>query len=103
MIHVLANITAKPGKRSEILEAFHANIPAVLAEQGCIEYQPVIDAGNGGDIQTSLGADTFIVIEKWATMDDLSAHAKSAHMAAYAAKVKDLISDRKIHILTNTQ
>lgn len=103
MIHVLATITAKPGKRSEILDAFHENIPAVLAEKGCIEYQPVIDADNAGDIQTTLGSDSFTVIEKWATMDDLGAHAKSAHMAAYAAKVKDLISDRKIHILANTQ
>lgn len=103
MIHVLATITAKPGKRAEILEAFHANIPAVLAEQGCIEYQPVIDASDAGEMQTELGADTFIVIEKWATMDDLGAHAKSAHMAAYAAQVKTLISDRKIHIMANTQ
>ena len=103
MIHVLATITAKPGKRSEILEAFHANIPAVLAEKGCIEYQPVIDADNAGDAQTALGADTFVVIEKWATMEDLGAHGKSAHMAAYAAKVKDLISDRKIGILAPTQ
>ena len=44
MIHVLAFITAKPGLRGKILEAFHANIPAVLAEAGCIEYGPAIDA-----------------------------------------------------------
>ena len=36
MIHVLAMITAKPGKRDAILEAFRANMPAVHAEKGCI-------------------------------------------------------------------
>ena len=32
MIHVLAIITAKPGMRDTILEAFRANMPAVLVE-----------------------------------------------------------------------
>ena len=34
MIHVIALITAKPGKREEILRHFRANVPAVRAEQG---------------------------------------------------------------------
>ena len=37
MIHVIAIITAKPGQRDTILEAARANIPAVLAEDGCME------------------------------------------------------------------
>lgn len=103
MIHVIAIITALPGKRSEILEAFHANIPAVLAEKGCIEYRPVIDVEDAGKIQSKLGADTFTVIEKWETMEDLGAHAQSAHMAAYGKQVADRISDRKIHVFEDTQ
>ena len=43
MIHVLAIITAKPGMREAILKAFRANMPAVHAEQGCIEYGPAIE------------------------------------------------------------
>ena len=35
MIHVVAVITAKPGKREEVLAAFRANVPAVRAEKGC--------------------------------------------------------------------
>ena len=50
-------------------------------------------------MQTKFGADTFVVVEKWASMQALGAHAKSAHMAAYAAKVKDMLEDRTIHIL----
>src|SRR5215472_9540762 len=46
MIHVLAIITAKPGMRDAILKEFRANMPAVHAENGCIEYGPAIDAGH---------------------------------------------------------
>ena len=101
MIHVVAVIKAKPGQRDAILSAFKDNVPAVHAEQGCIEYRPVIDAENAGPIQTEIGTDSFMVIEKWETMDDLVAHAKSAHMAAYAATVKAMIADRSVHVLND--
>jgi len=98
MIHVVAIITAKPGKREAILDVFRANMPAVHAEQGCIEYQPVIDA-SGFSFQTEIGPDSFMVIEKWSGPETLKAHAAAPHMAAYAAKVKDLIADRRVHVL----
>ncbi|MDQ0471946.1 putative quinol monooxygenase [Labrys wisconsinensis] len=100
MIHVIATITAKPGHRDAVLAHFRANMPAVRAEKGCIEYTPVVDVANGGSSQTALGPDTFMVIEKWQTIDDLAAHAASSHMAAYAAKVKDLLAARTIRVLT---
>jgi quinol monooxygenase YgiN len=99
MIHVLAIITAKPGQRDAVLEQFRANVPAVLAEEGCIEYGPVVDAEPKASIQTSLGPDSFAVIEKWATPAALMAHAASPHMAAYGARVKDLLASRVIHVL----
>jgi quinol monooxygenase YgiN len=99
MIHVLAMITTKPGMRDKVLEAFRANMPAVHAEKGCIEYGPAIDVPDFGKIQTALGADTFVVIEKWATADDLKAHGAAPHMVAYATKVKDMIASRVIHVL----
>ncbi len=100
MIHVVAIITAKPGNRDAILEAFRANVPAVHAEAGCIEYGPAVDADGAGGIQTKFGADTFLVIEKWESLDHLKAHAASPHMAAYGAKTKDLIASRVIHVLS---
>ena len=101
MIHVIATITAKPGQREAVLAHFWANMPTVRAEKGCIEYTPVVDAPNGGSSQTPIGADTFMVIEKWETIDDLAAHATSSHMAAYAAKVKDLLAGRTIRVLAD--
>lgn len=99
MIHVVAVVTAKPGMRAAILAAFHANIPAVRAEQGCIEYGPVTDAEGIGSLQTKLGPDTFMVLEKWDSADALKAHAASPHMAAYGAKTRDMIASRVIHVL----
>ena len=100
MIHVIAIITAKPGMRAQILEAFHANMPAVHAEPGCIEYGPATDADDIGPFQTKFGPDAFVVIEKWDTPDALKAHAASPHMAAYGAKTRDLIASRVIHVLS---
>ena len=100
MIHVIAVITAKPGKRDAILEAFRANVPNVRAEQGCIEYGAAIDADPALPVQTKYGPETFLVIEKWESMDALKAHAAAPHMAAYAAKTRDHIASRVIHILT---
>jgi quinol monooxygenase YgiN len=100
MIHVIAIITAKPGQRDTILEAFRANMPAVHAEAGCIEYGPAVDAEGAGGIQTAFGHDTFVVIEKWESMEHLKAHGASPHMAAYGAKTRPMIEKRVIHVLS---
>ena len=100
MIHVIAVITAKPGQRQAVVEAIRANVPAVRAEQGCIEYGAAVDVENGPKFQTPFGSDCVLVIEKWESMDALKAHGVSPHMQAYAARTKDLIESRVIHILT---
>jgi quinol monooxygenase YgiN len=101
MIHVLAYITAKPGQRAALLKEFRALVPLVHAEKGCIEYGPVVDAEMGG-IQTRVGDDGYVVVEKWESLEALKAHIAAPHMAAYGAKVKDLIAGRVIHVLTPT-
>jgi quinol monooxygenase YgiN len=98
MIHVIAILTAKPGKRDEVLAAFRANMPAVHAEEGCIEYGPAVDAEGGRGAK--YGPDTLVIIEKWASLDALAAHAASPHMAAYAAKTRDLLANREVHVLS---
>ena len=100
MIHVIAVLTAKPGLRDAVLKEFRANVPNVRAEAGCLEYGAAVDAENALPFQTRWGPDTFLVIEKWDSMDALKAHAAAPHMAAYGAKVKDLLARRVIHILS---
>ena len=93
-VHVVAVITTKPGQRDAVLSLFNANVPAVLAEDGCIAYEATIDTPDAGPMQASFGPDTFVVIEKWASLD------ASDHMKAYANSTKDMLVDRKIHILS---
>jgi quinol monooxygenase YgiN len=100
MIHVLAHITTKPGLREAVLEIFRATVPAVHAEDGCIAYGPTTDTPGIGPFQTKLGDDSFMVIEQWASPEALKAHAAAPHMAAYGAKVKDMLVSRVIHVLS---
>ena len=100
MIHVLAYITVKPGMRDAFLKEFRANVPNVLAEKGCIEYGPATDTPDIGKFQTPFGPDTFVVIEKWESLDALKAHAAAPHMAAYAGKTREMIASRTIHVLS---
>jgi quinol monooxygenase YgiN len=77
-VHVIAIITTKPGQRDAVLAMFNANVPAVLAEDGCITYEATTDSENVGPMQTEFGPDTFVVIEKWASLAALGTHAVSA-------------------------
>jgi quinol monooxygenase YgiN len=97
MIHVIAIITTKPNQRGTVLEVFKGIVPAVRAEAGCIEYGPAIDA-DGAD--PAFGPDTFVVVEKWESIDALKAHSVAPHMKAYAEKTKDMIAKRAVHVLT---
>jgi quinol monooxygenase YgiN len=98
MIHVLAIITAKPGQRGILLQAFKAIVPTVHVEVGCIEYGPVIDV-DGAD--PAFGPDTFVVVEKWESLEALKAHSVAPHMKVYGEKTKDLVAKRAVHVLTD--
>lgn len=100
MIHVLAIITAKPGMRDTVLSHFRANVPAVRAEEGCLEYGAAIDVEPA--MLAQWGPDTFVVIEKWESKDALKAHAAAPHMKSYAEKTKEFIAERVIHVMSPT-
>jgi quinol monooxygenase YgiN len=99
MIHVIAVITAKPGQREPLLAQFRANIPAVRAEPGCLEYGTAIDATPALKFQTAYGPDVVVVVEKWESMDALKAHGAAPHMVAFGAKTREFVASRAIHIL----
>lgn len=102
-VYVLAFITAKRGKRDEVLRHILAVESTVRKEKGCIEYQTTIDFEGDGAAQFKLGNDTFVVIEKWACIEDLDLHRASPHMADFGKKVKDLVEKRIIHVTTLPQ
>ena len=51
MIDVIASIRVKNGFRDEFVQKFKANLPAVLAEEGCIDYYPATDVESKLGIQ----------------------------------------------------
>lgn len=99
MIHVLALITAHPGMRGHILDAWRGNVAAVLAEDGCLQYEAVVDAAGAAPGLARFGDDTFVVVERWASMAALQAHSVAPHMKAYGGTVKDWTASRAIHVL----
>ena len=98
MINVVALITVNSGMRDEFLTIFKANLPAVHAEEGCIEYFPAIDIGLGVPTQ-ELNENIVTIIEKWETLNHLKAHGVAPHMLAYKEKVKDIVADVKLKVV----
>ena len=72
----------------------------MLAEQGCIEYAPAVDLEDGPSWMARLGPVQLAVVEKWQDAAALAAHAAAPHMAAYGARVKDMLASRTIHVLS---
>ncbi|MGD0013781.1 MAG: antibiotic biosynthesis monooxygenase, partial [Bryobacteraceae bacterium] len=66
--------------------------------QGGFEYHMKIVYSHF-PMKASVKGETF-VIEKWESLEALKAHGASPHMAAYAAKTRDLLASRVIHVLS---
>jgi quinol monooxygenase YgiN len=81
MICVIATIETAPGRRNDLLAIMRGLVPKVRAEQGCLEYTPMIDlpsdlAGPGRD-------NAVTMIEKWESLAALEAHLKTPHMGDF--------------------
>lgn len=99
MIHVLATIEVAPGRRDDFLRIFNANVPNVLAEDGCLEYGPAVDVASGLDVQPPLREHVVVVVEKWSSLEALQAHLAAPHMAAYREQVKDIFVSVDLQVL----
>jgi quinol monooxygenase YgiN len=99
MIHVIAEIQIADGKVADFLAEFHAVVPAVLAEDGCIEYGPNIDVDAGLPRQVAHRPSVVTVVEKWESLEHLNAHLVAPHMLEYREKVKDFVIGAELRIL----
>ncbi len=99
MIHVIASIEIKPGTREAFLAIFKANVPAVLAEDGCLRYEPTIDADTGIPAQGGVRPNVVTIVEAWQSLAHLKAHLAAPHMATYRQKVKDLVVGAKLQVV----
>lgn len=98
MIHVLASLQIKDGKLDEFLEIFKANIPAVLAEDGCKEYVPTVDVPTGLPVQ-ELDGNIVTIVEKWDSVEALQAHLSAPHMLDYKEKVVDIVEKVSLKVV----
>lgn len=99
MVHVIATITLKPGKRKKFLKEFHKLMPKVHKEKGCIEYGPTVDLRTGLPVQPALRRDVVVVVEKWKSLKALKAHLVAPHMALYREKVKSYLKGVTLLVL----
>ncbi|MGB3209339.1 MAG: putative quinol monooxygenase [Desulforhopalus sp.] len=98
MIHVIASIHIKEGRRADFLDIFKSNIPDVLKEKGCLEYMPTVDLPTGLPPQ-ELNENMVTIVEKWESLEDLRAHLSAPHMLAYHKKVKDIVEKVVLKVL----
>ena len=98
MINVIATINLKPGTREEFLKVFNANVPAVLAEDGCVEYVPTVDADAKLEAQ-SKDENAVVVIERWETLAALHAHLEAPHMVEFRKNAGDMIVGMNLKVL----
>ena len=98
MIHVLAMIDLKEGTREQFLQEFHGIVTEVRAEVGCIEYGPTIDVDTGNEKIQAPRENAVTIVEKWESLDALSAHLVAPHMLACRERVKDIVNGSTVYV-----
>lgn len=98
MIFVIAEIQIAAGHRDAFIAEFKKLVPSVLAEDGCIEYGPTVDAST--DLEKQRTDESLVtIVEKWESLDHLKAHLVAPHMTAYREAVKDMVVGSQLRIL----
>jgi quinol monooxygenase YgiN len=99
MIHVIATVHLKSGKRDDFLRELMSIVPLVCAEQGCLEYSPSLDLKTSLPTQAVPREDVVVIVERWESMECLEAHLVAPHMLQYRSKVRDFIASVQLQIL----
>ncbi|MFC0240056.1 putative quinol monooxygenase [Rhodopseudomonas telluris] len=96
MIYVVATTRVKPEAREAFIAGAKACIAETRKEKGCISYESHISIND---------PDTFVVVERWESRQDLNAHARAPHMKVWrelstplkaSPTVIEIISDGKV-------
>ncbi len=99
MIHVIASISIRKGAMKDYIAAFNKNVQNVVAEEGCIEYSPVIDLPVKGIKTQELDPQVLTVVEKWESLAALKTHAKSQHMMDLRDVSAHMVEGIKLKVL----
>ena len=98
MLTVVAEICIKPGRRAVVLEAIHHLIPTVLQEEGCHQYDALVD--HQAQVPWKHNSpDSIFMLEQWDSLRHLEQHQQMPHMDAHRATIKDDVGAVKILVL----
>jgi quinol monooxygenase YgiN len=100
MIHVIATIELHEGQREAFLGEFRKLVPLVLAEDGCLDYGPTVDAETDISAQPPVRANVVTIVEKWESIEHLKRHLIAPHMQDYRPRVKDMVVATTLAILS---
>ena len=96
MIYVVATTQVKPEARDAFIAGAKACIAETRKEKGCVAYESHISIND---------PNTFVVVERWESREDLNAHARAPHMKVWrelstplkaSPTVIEIISDGKV-------
>jgi quinol monooxygenase YgiN len=81
----------RPDRRSDLLTTLKGMLQPVRVERGCLSYRLYKDIEN---------RNAFVLLEEWATQEDLERHISTAHQRRLLA-LMDLLTERP-QMLFNT-
>ncbi|MBI5458388.1 putative quinol monooxygenase [Methanobacterium sp.] len=84
MIIVTATITAKPGKRNEIISKSNDLIKSTRLEPGCINYNLYASTEN---------EDALVMVEQWENKEVLDTHMQTDHFKAFGVAIGDILAE----------
>ena len=83
MILVTSRMIVRPEKRSDLLETMRGMLEPTRVERGCLTYCLYEDVEN---------RNTFVLLETWATQEDLESHIRTANQRRLLS-LMDLLSE----------
>jgi quinol monooxygenase YgiN len=99
MIYVIATTQVKPENRESFIAGHKRCIAETRKEKGCIAYEGHTSVND---------PNTYVVVERWETREDLNAHGRAPHMKEWrsystplrvAPPVIEIISDGNVERL----
>lgn len=99
MIHVIATVTALPGRREAVLDAFRAVAPTVRAKTGCLQYDLALPTPSGLPGQLAFEDGDLVIVERWSGLADLMAHLEDEHYRAWFLQVHGCLCNASMQVL----
>ena len=86
-VDVVATIVAKPGRGDAVAAVLADALDSVRAETGCLRYDL---------FRVRRDDETLVMVEQWASKEDLRAHGSSEQFAALSARMAPELAEAPV-------